>query len=226
MFSFIKQLFIVLLSFSSSLATVADQTKCLSLNDEPCMVELKYHTFIISLDKCNESCNVLSSKICVSEKTKDMNVKVFNMITNKNEAKATTKHISCDCKCKLNSSNQKWNNNTCLCECKNYHKCKEDYRWNSSTCICENSKYLKGIADTSVIECDEIIPVMDIVLTKMTNTIAATVSINCHSEKVKYKIDSYILHTLLLAIILLLIIVCYHYANYGSKEKGIDVLTI
>ena len=33
MFSLIKQLFIILLSFSSSLTT-----KCLSLNDEPCMI--------------------------------------------------------------------------------------------------------------------------------------------------------------------------------------------
>ena len=32
MFSILKQVFIVLLSFSSSLAT-----KCVSLNDEPCM---------------------------------------------------------------------------------------------------------------------------------------------------------------------------------------------
>ena len=35
------------------------------------------------------------------------------MITNKNEAKLMTEHISFDCKCKFNStvrnSNQKWN---------------------------------------------------------------------------------------------------------------------
>ena len=40
------------------------------------------------------------------------------MITNKDEAKAMTEHISCDCKCKFNSttcnSNQKWNNKTCM----------------------------------------------------------------------------------------------------------------
>ena len=76
------------------------------------------------------------------------------MITNKNEVKTMTKHISCECKCKFNStvcnSNQKWNNKTCQCECKNYHKCKKDYNWDPSTCICENSKYLKSIADTSV----------------------------------------------------------------------------
>ena len=73
------------------------------------------------------------------------------MITNKNEAKTMTKHISCDCKCKFSSiacnSNQKWNNKTCQCEYKNYDKCKRDYSWNPSTCICENTKYLKNAAD-------------------------------------------------------------------------------
>ena len=135
---------------------------------------------MISLDKCTGSCNVLSPKICVSKQTIDINVKTFNMITNKNEAKTMTKHISCDCKCKLYSttcnSDQKWNNNTCQRECKNYHKSKKDYSWNPNTCICENSKYLKSIADTSVTKRDEIILVMDIVSTKMTNTIATNVT--------------------------------------------------
>ena len=36
---------------------------------------------------------------------------------------------------------------------------------------------------------DEIISVMDIVLTKMTNTIASNVTINSNDKKVKYKID-------------------------------------
>ena len=114
MFSFIKQVFIVLLSFSSSLtrvAKVSDQTKCLSLNDEPCMVkpiftglntvERKYYSFMISLDKCNGSCNVLTPKICVSKETKDLNVKVYNMITNKNEAKTMVKHTSLIANAKL-----------------------------------------------------------------------------------------------------------------------------
>ena len=76
-----------------------------------------------------------------------------------------------------------------------------------------------------MIECDEITTVMDIVSTKMTNTIetnvASTASINCHSKKVR---DCYILHTVLLVIILLLIIIiiCYHYA----KQKSNNSLTI
>ena len=63
----------------------------------------------------------------------------------------------------------------------------KNYVRNPSTCICENSGYLKSIADNSVIACDEIISVMDIVSTKMTNIIStnvvSTASISFHSEK-------------------------------------------
>ena len=41
---------------------------------------------------------------CVAKETKDINVKAFNLVTNKNEAKAMTEHVSCDCKCKFNST--------------------------------------------------------------------------------------------------------------------------
>ena len=145
---------------------------------------------------------------------------------NKNQTKAITEHISCDCKCKFNSttcnSNQKWNNETSQFKCKNYHKCKKDYSWNASTCICENIKYVKSIADTLVTVCDEIIIVMDIVSTKKRNPVAtngmSTALINYHSKKVR---DCYILHTVLLVIILLLImtIICNHYAEQKIQYK-------
>ena len=60
------------------------------------------------------------------KKKKGVIVKAFNIITNKNEAKAMAKHISCDRKCKCNSticnSDQKCDNKTCQCECKSYCK--------------------------------------------------------------------------------------------------------
>ena len=56
---------------------------------------------MVSLDKCSWSCNFSSPKICVPSKTKDINAKAFNMITNENEAKAMTKDISCNFKFKL-----------------------------------------------------------------------------------------------------------------------------
>ena len=71
-----------------------------------------------------------------------------------------------------------------------------------------------------MIECAEIITVINTVSTRKTNTIAtnvtSTASINCQSKNVR---DCSILHTVLLAIILLLtiIIICFHYA----KQKGI-----
>ena len=56
-----------------------------------------YYPFMISFAKCSGSCNVLSPKICVlkkkKKKKKRQNVKVFNMITSKNEAKTMTKHF-------------------------------------------------------------------------------------------------------------------------------------
>ena len=84
----------------------------------------------------------------VFQKKQKTNVKVFNMITNKNEAKTMVKRISCEIvntnySTTTCNSNQKWNNETCQCECKNYCTRKTDYSWNPSTCICEDDKYLK-----------------------------------------------------------------------------------
>ena len=144
----------------------------------------------------------------------------LNMITNKNEAKATTKHISCDCNCKFDSttcnSKQKWNNEICQFECKNYCKCKNDYSWNPSTYICENSKYLTSNCMWWN---------MDIVPTKMTNTIATNVTKNYYTKNLR---DCYILHIVLLSIILLMIItiICYYYVKHRSEEKLIDILPI
>ena len=57
--------------------------------------------------------------------------------------------------------------------------------------------------------------VMDIVSTKMTNTVTINVSTNSDGKKVRYKMDCYILHTVLLVITLSMIItiICYHYAK-------------
>ena len=124
-FWLIKKVFIVLLSFSGSLAT-----KCVSLSNETCVarptlinlnpIGLKYYPFMVTPDKCNKSFYVvddLSTNICVPSKTKEVNVKIFNLIAKIHESKTLVKHISCNCKCKFNSptcnSNQKWNKETC-----------------------------------------------------------------------------------------------------------------
>ena len=65
--------------------------------------------------------------------------------------------------------------------------------------------------------CHEIIYAMDTASTKMTNIEATNVSINSNDKNIKYEIDWYILHTVLLAIILLLIIAIIYY-NYAKHS--------
>ena len=46
----------------------------------------------------------LSNNVCIPNKTEDLNLRVFNMITGINEWKTLTKHISCKCKYKLDGT--------------------------------------------------------------------------------------------------------------------------
>ena len=63
--------------------------------------ELPYYPFSVKLDRCVGSWNTLndlSNKVYVPNKTEDLNLSVFNMITRINESKTLTKHISCESK--------------------------------------------------------------------------------------------------------------------------------
>ena len=53
------------------------------------------------LDGSCNTLNDLANKVCVSNKTEDLNLIVFNMITGINEWKKLTRHISCECKYKF-----------------------------------------------------------------------------------------------------------------------------
>ena len=98
MFGIVKKMFIVLLT---NIVNVSSHIKCVSLSNEKCEIqptlinlhpneyrqELHYYPFAVKLDKCVGSCNALddlSNKLCVSNKTEDLNIHVLNMITGKN----------------------------------------------------------------------------------------------------------------------------------------------
>ena len=127
--------------------------------------EFHYYLFVVKLDRFVGSCNTqndLSNKVCVPNKTEDLNLSVFNLITGINESKTLTKHISCECKCKFNArecnSYQWWNNDKCRCECKKRRVCeKKNYDRNAATCSCENEIFLASILHDSAIMCDEVI---------------------------------------------------------------------
>ena len=64
----------------------------------------------------NTAKNILV-KYVSQKKAGHLNLSVFNMIRETNESKTLTKHISCECKCKLDGTkcnpNQWWNNDKC-----------------------------------------------------------------------------------------------------------------
>ena len=174
MIGIVKNMFIFLLS---KVANGSNHTKCVSLSYQKCMIqptlinlhaneysqEFHYYPFAVKSDRCVGICNILnrlSNKVCVPNKTEDLNLSIVNMITEINDSKTLTKHISCKYKCTFDgrkyNSNQWWNNNKCLCGGKN-HIFEKGFIWNLASCNCENGKYLASIIDNPVITCDEII---------------------------------------------------------------------
>ena len=63
---------------------------------------------------CWNTLNDLSNNLYFPNKTEDLNLRMFNMITGINESKTLSKHISWECKCKIDgrnfNSDQCWNN--------------------------------------------------------------------------------------------------------------------
>ena len=106
MFEIIKKMFIVLLS---SIVNASNHSRCVSLSNQTCMIqptlinlhpneysqEFHYYPFSVQLDRCVGNCNTLknNSKICVPNKTENLNLSMFNMITRINESKTLAKHI-------------------------------------------------------------------------------------------------------------------------------------
>ena len=119
------------------------QATLINLNRSEYSKGLRSYPFAVNLDTCVGSCIILN------DLSKDLNLSVFDIITGINESKTLTKHISCELKCRFGGrkckSNQIFDNDKSLCECKNpeeYLVCKKDYFWNPATCTCENGKYL------------------------------------------------------------------------------------
>ena len=127
------------------------QLTLVNLHPNECTQGLRYYPFTVNLDRCVGSCNTLnylSHRVCVPNKTEGLNLSVFNMITGKDESLSLTKYIPRKCEGKLDggkcNSNQKRNNNKCLCKCTNskqHHVCEINYIWNLASCSFKNGTY-------------------------------------------------------------------------------------
>ena len=132
MFVFIEKIFYIGSLFLSSLVSTTS-LNCISMKNQECKVrpeiinvnsnEPVFYPFSIKTSKCSGSCNNINdpyAKICVPNVIKDLNVKVFNLMSITNETRHIKWHETCKCKCKLDASvcnnKQRSNNNKCQCE--------------------------------------------------------------------------------------------------------------
>ena len=66
------------------------QPTLINLHPNEYSQEFHCYPFAVNLDRCVGSCNTLndlSNKVCIPNKTEDLNLSVFNMITSMNEKK-------------------------------------------------------------------------------------------------------------------------------------------
>ena len=133
MFVFIKKVFHIRSLFSSRLVSKT-LLSCISVNKQACKVrpeivnvnstEPVFYPFSIKTSKCSGSCNNINdpyAKTCVSDVAKELNVKVFNLISRNNETRHIKWNETCKCKCRLDANvcnnKQRWNNDQCWWEC-------------------------------------------------------------------------------------------------------------
>ena len=102
MFGFIKKVFVVAMTFFSCNVLNVISLKCVSVNNQECKIRLLiiniysneplFYPYSILVNNCSGSCkniNDQDSKLCVANAFKNINVKVFNLMSRRNE----TRHI-------------------------------------------------------------------------------------------------------------------------------------
>ena len=107
MFGFLKKCFLTAMTFFS-----CNALKCVSINNQECKIRSKiidvnsneptFYPYSIEVNKCSGNCNNINdpnSKLSVPDVIKNLNVKVFNLISRTYE----TRHIKWHETCKFRS---------------------------------------------------------------------------------------------------------------------------
>ena len=115
MFVFIKKVFHIGSLFLSNLLSTT-LLSCIPMNNQACKVrseiinvnsnEPVFYPFSIKTSKCSGSCNNINdpyAKICVPDSVKDLNVKVFNLMSKTIETRHIKWHEMCKCKSRLDA---------------------------------------------------------------------------------------------------------------------------
>ena len=179
MFQFIKKVFFIgltiLSDFTNASSLNAIPLRCISMKNQECETrpqvinvngdEPVFFPFSIETSKCTGSCNNINypyAKICLPDVIKNLNVKVFNLISRTNEPTFIEWHEICKCECKFRenvfNNKQRWNKNKCRCESKeliNNGVCEKGFIWNptSSECRCDQACDIGEYLDYKICKC-------------------------------------------------------------------------
>ena len=88
-----------------------------------------FYPFSIKTSKCGGSCNNINgpyAKLFLSGVVKNINIRVFNLISRTNETRHVKWHENCRCKCRLDASvcnsKERWNKDNASVSVKNWSK--------------------------------------------------------------------------------------------------------
>ena len=150
MFGFVKKAFVIIITFFN--LSYVNSLECVSMSNQECKARPKiidvnnnvpvFYPYNIKVNKCEGSCNNISdpyAKMCVPDIIKNVNVKVFNLMSMINETRHIVWHETCKCVCRLTKvvcgRQQTLNEDKCRCECNELagrEICDKGFIWNSS----------------------------------------------------------------------------------------------
>ena len=194
-FRFVKKVFFLGLTILSNFTNALD---CISMKNQECKIRPEiininsnnpmFYRFSVKVNKCSGNCNNINdpyARICVPDIVKNLNVKVFNLMSRTNETRSIKWHETCKCICRLNgiicNNKQRWNKDKCRCERKELidkKVCDKGFIWNPSNCECECDKScnISQYLDYSDCKCKK--KLVDLLIEECTENIDETKLVN------------------------------------------------
>ena len=110
-------------SFSTALCSIVMQNIQIFYGS-PVMFVVTCYSYVVSVEKCGGGCNTVDDPyawICIPNKVKNINVKVFNLMLRLIETRFLVHYEFFECECRLNKNVCNWKQNL------NYGKCWCEY---------------------------------------------------------------------------------------------------
>ena len=149
MFGFIRKFFIATMAFVGCASLFLNPLKCVSMSSQfskvnPGMVSTNgikslFYPYSVLVNSCNDVNNP-HAKSCIPDVVKNINIKVFNLISRTNETRFVSWHETSACKYRLDASvfndRQRWNSDKCKSRCNELI---------AKSRICDVGKYLDHV---------------------------------------------------------------------------------